>query len=153
MNSSTNTGIPPNCKLVFLPSPLFEHIRMTSHNLGNCNNMQGFIFTKRDIEAGEELLWKYNCDQGYRDNCPASPANLVTTPNPMKRGGSLPLSRAPLHPAKAAKSAAVKPIHDCSHHTTCKPGKCTDCKCSDCVANQVQAGKPRLRITPTPFAS
>jgi len=55
LNSSDQTGIPPNCYCVFFDSPLLDHYRESSKQLGNCNNKQGFIFTKRRIEVNEEL--------------------------------------------------------------------------------------------------
>jgi hypothetical protein len=116
--------------------------------LGNYNNQQGFIFTTRDIMAGEELRWKYSVDQAYRNlDCPPSPAGIITTPNPTKRGASTDasskLAKMAKHGVKTAEAARV--LHDCPHHTTCNAGKCTECPCPDCEANKVQAGQPRVR--------
>lgn len=147
MNSSYRTGIAANCELVFLASPLFEHLRLSSVKLGNFNNMQGFIFTTRDIAPGEELRWKYSIDQAHRSAAqPPSPIGIVTTPNPTKRSGSQTDSfkRAKVDAAKV-DATAVRVLHSCTHHTTCNPGKCSDCKCSECVANQVKKGVPRER--------
>ena len=153
MNSSDRTGVAANCELIFLPSPLFEHIRLSSVKLGNFNNMQAFIFTKRDIQAGEELRWKYSCDQAYRDECPASPAILVTTPNPVKRGATSEASRIPVKAAKVdVKPAAAACVpHNCRCHTTCKKGRCSECACSACRAQQVQVGIPRSRTPWNPY--
>ena len=148
LNSSFHTGIAANCELLFLPSPLFEHLRLSSVKLGNFNNMQAFIFTTRVIAAGEELRWKYSIDQAHRYAVqPPSPTTIVTTPNPNKR------LAAQVAAAKRAKpdEAAVRVRHTCTHHTTCNPGKCSECKCSVCVANQPQAGISRSRTPSSHF--
>jgi hypothetical protein len=148
LNSSFHTGIAANCELIFLPSPLFEHLRLSSVKLGNFNNMQAFIFTTRVIAAGEELRWKYSIDQAHRYAAqPPSPTTIVTTPNPNKRLAA----QAAVAKRVCAVEPAVRVLHNCPHHTTCNPGKCSECKCSVCGANQVQKGISRPRTTPAHF--
>jgi hypothetical protein len=154
LNSSWHTGIAANCELIFLASPLFEHLRLSSVTLGNFNNMQGFIFTTRDVAPGEELRWKYSVEQAYQNvACPPSPTGIINSPNPKKRQAS---TAASLKLAKGAKlditaAAAARVPHNCPHHTTCNVGKCSECPCSICVAKQVQAGTPRTRTIPSHF--
>ena len=44
-----------NCYIKWFDSPAFEPHMAASKKLGNSNNKQAFIFTKRHISAGEEL--------------------------------------------------------------------------------------------------
>lgn len=34
--------------------------------LNNGQDCEGFLIATRDIQPGEELLWKYDCSQSYR---------------------------------------------------------------------------------------
>jgi hypothetical protein len=34
--------------------------------LANGQDFEGFLIATRDIQPGEELLWKYDCSQAYR---------------------------------------------------------------------------------------
>jgi hypothetical protein len=56
-------------------SPQFPEVQKTL----NDNHLVAFIIAKRDIEAGEELLWKYDISQGYRlaEPPPTPPPALI----------------------------------------------------------------------------
>jgi hypothetical protein len=54
-------------------SPHFPDVQKKLNN----NHLVAFIVAKVDIEAGEELLWKYDVSQAYRDLEPP------TTPSPV----------------------------------------------------------------------
>ncbi len=41
----------------------FNH---SMRQLCNGQEFEGFLRTTRDIQPGEELLWKFNCQQAYR---------------------------------------------------------------------------------------
>jgi hypothetical protein len=121
LNSSKNTGIAANCELRFIASPSFEIHREASRKLGNSNNKQGFIFTKRPIREGEELRWAYNIMQGYR-NVEAP----ITPPPPTRPASKRPSNRslAPLRPSPNADVAAEDPDCVCSSAEKCKLGHC-----------------------------
>ncbi len=63
------------------------------NRMGNSNN-KGFLILKRDVVLGEELRWKYDQTQSYRDKAPL--------PSPT---GTVALS-APLHLFNSTTSAA-----------------------------------------------
>ena len=159
LNSSQWTGISANCELIWLASPLFDHIRSTSISMGNSNHMQGFLILRRAVVPGEELRWKYSTAQAYR-NDPAPPSPTAVLPSPIyphkrsastaaaaalsvtqnkRQANSEPSTFAAVVATNAAKTAAPKHpavSHQCPHHTTCNPGKCSDCQCLECVQNQ-----------------
>jgi hypothetical protein len=155
LNSSQGTGEAANCELIFLASPLFEHLRKTSNQTGSSNNKQGFIFLKRDTVPGEELRWKYSVAQAHRDSQPPSPSIVIPSPivatkrNHSSLNSAKKLFKDTVTPS--ANSAAVfkiqtkKAAHDCRHHTQCVPGKCSDCNCSECTATRPVRGIPRVR--------
>ena len=133
LNSSWETGVAANCELVWLASPLFDNIRDTCNRLGNHNNKQGFIILKRDVVAGEELRWKYNCSQAHRDAIPP-PSPTAALPSPL-----FPVKRKQSSSARSLQILAVP--HKCTHHTICNPGKCLDCECLECIENCRPMGK------------
>jgi hypothetical protein len=122
----------------------------------NDNHCQGFIETTEDVVVGDELLWKYNISQSYRDfaapgtpapapdkrvrdkvrcegcQCinPCSSVKYCLTPQAdlAKRIVSFPL------PQTLLRCSAVP--HSCQHHTSCVPGKCENCACAACKLNQ-----------------
>ena len=122
LNSSQQTGIAANCELRFLASPSFEIHREASRKLGNSNNKQGFIFTKRAIREGEELRWKYEITQGYRND------SAPVTPPPPKRLASKRICDLSLAPMRSSPNADVVAAEDldceCPGAEKCKLGHC-----------------------------
>lgn len=151
-----------------MASPLFDNIRHTSTRLGNSNNKQGFIILKRDVVAGEELRWKYNCAQTHRDNpAPPSPTAILPSPIfPTRRAASAAAlasfdrckrpsqnQEPPATFAAAATTAAIPattaaPAKTAARKLTAVPHECihyTTCnpgKCSDCECLECIQARP-----------
>jgi hypothetical protein len=127
LNSSYNSGFSANCRTVWVLSPKFKDHRRVGHNktITGCPYQQsdyvGFIFTKRVINADEELLWAYNSDQPYRRD-----------PAPESQD----------HPSSQKRKKVVVP-HNCPHHTSCVVGKCWECICDVCKASHVSGRRVR----------
>jgi hypothetical protein len=98
-------GVAANCYIVFYESPMFDQHRKVARKLGNCVNWQAFIFTNRAVAPGEELRWKYNISQAYR-NLPGPP-----TPTSSKH-------------AREHEADGLDPDCVCGGDSKCKLGSC-----------------------------
>lgn len=96
----------------------------------NDNHLVAFIVAVRDIEAGEELLWKYDISQGYRLK------ELPPTPSPVLIEAPRKRSR---EEEKKDKQGQTGRVEGCRCTNPCSTIK-------NCLTPQDLSLKPRLRI-------
>lgn len=144
---------------------------MDATALGLYTNCDLFLVAKKRILPGDWFSWHYPmCDAKTPTKLPA-PEPYLKSPLKTKRireaesiapvspsscktatwtpmfplGTKKILAPALAHAGKTENARLAQIKHDCTHHTKCPLGKCSDCKCAPCAANQVAAGEKRPR--------
>jgi hypothetical protein len=89
----------------------------------NDNHLVAFIVAIRDIEAGEECLWKYDISQGYRHSeAPPTPSPVTTMPSDLRGiGGGVCRNRSNFSSSLKSSEKSGQPAADTM--------RCAGCKC------------------------
>jgi hypothetical protein len=61
-----------NCQIEWLKSPHAD-----DDLIGDKSDLEAFIFAKREIKKGEELLWFYSVTQAHRSSAPIFVSHLT----------------------------------------------------------------------------